>query len=128
MASESEPSVKEPFGLSLCFSFSERKRSGNRCRNAGVISNPAAAKALPKSLRSPPPAGLTWQGEHLVRNSGRDSGSAAKIFRDLGRALAGFAGRGTKQSTAKKKDSKFFEIIFDIYLEPCFCFRFVLFP
>src|SRR5262249_61716686 len=80
MASESEPSVKETFGLSLCFSFSERKRSGNRSRNAGVISNPAAAKALPKELRSPPPAGLTLQAEPLSRHCGRDCGSDAKLF------------------------------------------------
>src|SRR5262245_8335682 len=122
-ASESEPSVKLTFGFSPCFSFSDMQRSGRRFRNAGVISNPAAAKALPNSFRSPALSGLTWQVEHLLRSSGRDSGSAAKSLRYSGLALTVLTAMGVNITTAKKMISNLEELILDIDLSPDFSFR-----
>src|SRR5262249_35249503 len=87
--------------FSFCCSPSERKRSGNCLRNSAVTSNPAAAKALPNALRSPPPAGLTWQTEHLSRSSGRENVLAAKIFRYSGRACTVLTVTGPISTTAE---------------------------
>src|SRR5262249_24253323 len=100
--------------FSFCFSPSERKRSGNCLRNSAVTSNPAAAKALPNALRSPPPAGLTWQTEHLPRSSGRENVLAAKIFRYSGRACMVLTVTGPISTTAERMISNLTKQTFDM--------------
>src|SRR5271157_2317214 len=46
------------------------------------------SKAVPNGLRGPPPLGLLWQVEHLLRYSGREKGSCEKLARNWGSAKA----------------------------------------